>query len=40
MKSNYVAEAIVIGGKDEIKGEVPIGFVTIKKGLEIEPKKL
>jgi acyl-coenzyme A synthetase/AMP-(fatty) acid ligase len=30
MKNNDVAEAVVIGVKDELKGEIPIGFVTIK----------
>ena len=32
MKDPNVAEAIVIGVQDDLKGEVPIGFVTIKKG--------
>ena len=40
MKNDKIAEAIVVGGKDEIKGEVPIGFVTIKAGLKVEPKQL
>jgi len=31
-----VAEAIVIGADDEIKGEVPVGFVTMKAGYEFE----
>ena len=35
MSHPFVAEAIVIGIRDEIKGEIPIGFVTIKKGCEI-----
>ena len=29
-----IAEAVVIGADDEIKGEVPVGFVTIKTGYE------
>jgi propionyl-CoA synthetase len=35
-----VAEAVVIGADDEIKGEVPIGFVTIKTGYEFEAAKV
>lgn len=31
-----IAEAIVIGANDEIKGEVPVGFVTIKAGYECD----
>lgn len=30
MEHEQLAEAIVIGGFDEIKGEIPIAFVTIK----------
>jgi len=30
MKHHQIAEAIVIGAVDEIKGEVPTAFVTIK----------
>lgn len=36
MKNPYIAEAIVIGVRDEIKGEVPVGFVTIKTGMTID----
>lgn len=32
MSHPSVAEAVVIAIKDEIKGEVPAGFVTVKKG--------
>ena len=32
-----IAEAIVIGANDEIKGEVPVGFVTIKAGYDCDP---
>ena len=32
MNHPLIAEAIVIGIRDEIKGEIPIGFVTIKTG--------
>jgi len=30
MKHDKIAEAIVIGAADEIKGEIPVAFVTIK----------
>ena len=30
MKHSQIAEAIVVGVPDEIKGEVPVGFITIK----------
>lgn len=32
MHNDLVAEAVVIGVADEIKGEIPIGFVTLKEG--------
>lgn len=32
MHHDIVAEAVVIGVADEIKGEIPIGFVTLKEG--------
>lgn len=32
MMHPHVAEAIVVGVFDDIKGEVPVGFVTIKSG--------
>ncbi len=35
MHHHSIAEAIVVGVKDEIKGEIPIGFVTIKDGITI-----
>lgn len=31
-----IAEAIVIGADDEIKGQVPVGFVTIKNGYQFD----
>jgi len=30
MKHNKIAEAIVVGAHDPIKGEIPVAFVTIK----------
>ena len=30
-----IAEAIVIGAYDELKGEIPVGFVTIKTGQQV-----
>lgn len=30
MKHPKIAEAVVIGAQDEIKGEIPVAFVTIK----------
>ncbi len=35
-----IAEAIVIGADDQIKGEVPVGFVTIKTGYEGDAKQI
>lgn len=35
MKNNKLAEAVVIGAKDEIKGEIPVGFVTLKSGVKV-----
>ncbi len=40
MHHKDVAEAVVIGVKDELKGEIPIGFVTIKEGHNPDWKKL
>jgi propionyl-CoA synthetase len=42
MKHEMIAEAIVIGVADEIKGEIPIGFVTIKTEYlaKTDPKKV
>lgn len=37
MKHDKIAEAIVISGPDEIKGEVPVGFVTIKSNFSYDP---
>jgi propionyl-CoA synthetase len=34
MTHDKIAEAVVIGVFDEIKGELPVGFVTIKTGRE------
>lgn len=34
MKHKSIAQAIVIGVKDDLKGEVPVGFVTIKVGIQ------
>ena len=35
-----VAECAVIGVNDELKGEVPMGFVVLKEGIERDPKAL
>jgi propionyl-CoA synthetase len=35
MHNELVAEAVVIGVADEIKGEIPIGFVTLKEGQKL-----
>jgi propionyl-CoA synthetase len=40
MMHPHVAEAIVIGVNDDIKGEVPVGFVTIKSGHQVDHKQL
>ena len=34
MAHQSIGEAIVVGVKDEIKGEVPIGFVTLKDSIK------
>lgn len=39
MEHPHVGEAIVVGVKDEIKGEIPIGFVTLKVGYELSTVK-
>jgi acyl-coenzyme A synthetase/AMP-(fatty) acid ligase len=36
MHDENVAEAVVIGVYDEIKGEIPIGFVTMKDGNKVK----
>ena len=35
-----VAEAAVVGAKDPLKGQVPLGLVVLKAGSEIEPRAL
>lgn len=40
MFHSHVAEAVVVGVKDEIKGEIPIGFVTLKEGFELKEHEL
>ncbi len=35
-----VAEAAVVGAKDSLKGQVPLGLVVLKAGSEIEPRVL
>ena len=40
MINPHVAEAIVIGVKDEIRGEVPIGLITLKKGVNDPHEKI
>jgi len=35
-----IAEAAVVGGLDELKGEIPIGFVVLKKGVTTELKQI
>ncbi len=34
MEHPSIAEAVVIGVYDEIKGEIPVGFVTMKNNIE------
>ena len=36
MQCNKIGEAIVVGVKDEIKGEIPVGFVTLKDSIKLE----
>ncbi len=31
----HIAECAVVGGYDEIKGQIPVGFIVLKTGLEI-----
>lgn len=40
MINEKIAEAVVIGAEDEIKGEVPVGFVTIKNGYDYNAEKI
>ena len=35
-----VAECAVIGVADELKGQVPVGFVVLKAGVDVEPEVL
>jgi propionyl-CoA synthetase len=35
-----VADCAVIGAKDELKGEVPVGFVIVNAGSQIDPAQL
>ena len=35
-----VAECAVVGVADELKGQVPVGFVVLKAGIEVEPEVL
>ncbi len=35
-----VAECAVVGVADEIKGEVPVGFVVLKSGVKTDPRKI
>lgn len=35
-----VAEAAVVGGLDELKGEIPVGFLVLKKGVTTELKQI
>jgi len=37
---NDIVEAAVIGALDELKGEIPVGFVVLKNGKERDPKEL
>lgn len=37
---NAIAESAVVSLKDELKGHVPLGFVVLKSGVEIDPEKL
>lgn len=34
MTHPHVSEAIVVGVKDEIKGEIPVGLITLRDGLD------
>lgn len=35
-----IVEAAVIGGKDEIKGEIPVGFIVLKNGVKRDSQEL
>ena len=35
-KHSAVAECAVVGRSDELKGQLPVGFVVLKSGIEIE----
>jgi propionyl-CoA synthetase len=35
-----IAEAAVVGAIENLKGEVPVGFVVIKEGCDVEEEKL
>lgn len=39
-KHNVVAECAVVGRNDELKGQLPVGFVVLKSGVEIEDEVL
>jgi len=32
LKHQHIVEAAVVGGIDELRGEIPIGFVVLKTG--------
>lgn len=40
LSNDSIAEAAVLGGLDDFKGEVPIAFVVVKAGVEYEEKAL
>jgi len=39
-KHKDIAECAVLGAKDQLKGEVPIGFAVLKAGVEREPNEI
>jgi len=39
-KHNTVAECAVIGRNDDLKGQMPVGFVVLKSGIESDPEEI
>ena len=39
-KHSAVAECAVVGRQDELKGQMPMGFVVLKSGIDIAPDQL
>jgi propionyl-CoA synthetase len=40
ISNSHIAEAAVIGGLDELRGEVPVAFVVVKSGIEYDENEL